>query len=294
MAEQIRVFAAVGGGSGDLWFDYLRLPEFRKLPSLFENYNARIRIYSQCHCIGTATELFDGCPYIHEVIEESWEPPSPELGQRWNTPDADGYIPISRNDLLHEAGVTALTLQTPEIHLKDVEQQYLSRITRERPLIVVQPYAGLSDRDAFNPNTLAQLFKDIYRYQRSALIAVIGKNHERGHKYEKEICPGGFGNVLNLIDQLNIRVAYHLVVRCDAFVGAHSNLIRAAWDHRRRTAMIAPSPSLTDVLPTLDGKYTYGLKNPECKMFTYPFKNGEYRNLDQLDTDAIARFLIRG
>ena len=291
--SQLRVCAPLGGGAGDCWYDFLHTHHFRKLPDLVERYGARVRIYSQCHCMGTATELFAGHPHVHEVIEEPWQPPSPELGQRWSTPDADGFIPISRDDLLHQAGVTRLDLRNPGIYVTDDERHCIHQIARDRPCIVAQPYAGLSDRDAFDVASLAALAEQIAHLDKDVRLLVIGRNHERGHKYNQELCPLA-PNVINLIDRLNIREAYHLVSLCDAFVGAHSNLIRAAWDHRRRTALVIPDPMMTNHLPKLDPKYVYGCKQPENRTFTFPFDHDVPRRFDLLDTGSLARFLLRG
>lgn len=290
----IRVFACLGGGAGDLWYDWLRTPHFRKIPDLVDRYGARVRIVSQCHCVGTATALFARHPHVHEVVEEPWQPPSPELGDRWNRPDADGFIPISRDDLLYQAGVASLNLRQPTLYLSDAELARVRGLLAYRPCIVAQPYAGLSDRDAFDSATLATLATWIYDMNRDARLLVIGRNHERGHKYTQELCPAGLPNVVNLIDQLTIREAYHLVASCDAFVGAHSNFIRAAWDHRRRTALVIPAPMMTNHWPKLDPKYTYGSRYPENRTFTFPFDHDVPRRFDLLDTQSVARFLLRG
>lgn len=296
--SQFKVFAAVGGGAGDIWWDWVHDRRFAKIPDLVERYGARVRIYSQCHCLGTATDLFQGHgslhPYAHQIIEEPWEMPSPELNQRWNNPDADGYIPITRDDLLHAAGVRRLDLKAPTFYLSDEERWTIQKLATERPCIVAQPYAGLSDRDAFDPASLARLATHLHDLDRNARLLVIGKNHERGHKYNQELCPAGHPNVVNLIDKLGIRVAYHLVAACDAFVGAHSNLIRAAWDHRRRTALVIPDPMMTNHWPKLDSKYTYGCRQPENRTFTFPFDHDVPRRFDLLDTGSLARFLLRG
>ena len=292
--SQLRVFAPLGGGAGDCWYDWLHDNQFRKIHPLVEQYDASIRIYGQCHCRGTVADLMLYSPYIDEVIEEPWQAPSPELGARWNSPDADGYIPISRDDLLYQAGVRHLNLKSPGIHTCGEERALVHRLTAERPCIVVQPYAGLSDRDAFNVQSLAQLAADIHRLDARARLLVIGKNHERGHKYNAELCLPGLPNVVNLIDELGIRVAYTLVSMCDAFIGAHSNLIRAAWDHRRRTALVIPEPMMTNHMPKLDPKYTYGTRLPENRTFTFPFDHEVPRRFDLLDTEALAHFALRG
>lgn len=288
----LRVCAPLGGGIGDVVYDFLKTEPFRKLASLVEDYKATIRIYTQCHCDGTE-DIFLHHPHVHEVISEPWHPPTVEDVHRWNHPTEDGYIPISRNDLLHQWGVRALTLQPPTLHYSSEELALVARLTAQRPCIVAQPYAGLSDRDGFDAAALARLAADLHALHPGVNFLVLGKNHDRGHKYSREECPDLPG-VTNLIDQLGIRVAHKIVESCDVFVGAHSNLIRTAWDHRKRTALVVPDPLMTRHLPTIDPKYTYGTKYPENRTFTYSFDHGQPRQFEFLDTKALATFLLRG
>jgi ADP-heptose:LPS heptosyltransferase len=286
------VTSNLGGGIGDCVHDWLHEPEFRKLFGLVTDYGARTRLIVQCHCAG-AEDLFQHNPYVHEVRVESWRPPNLEDSRRFNEPDGE-WIPLSRNDLLFRAGVRAISLQAPQLYLSEDDQRLLGQLLERRPAIVLQPYAGLSDRDGFDPPAIQRLCEALLNLNDQVSILIIGKNHERGHKYAREEVLFEHPQVTNLIDQLGIRVAYHLTARCDAFCGAHSNLIRTAWDHRRRCACVMPSPLMTDHLPKLDPKYTYGFRQPEVRQFTYHFEVGGERQFWTLDTESLARFLLYG
>lgn len=290
----LKCFAVLGGGIGDVLWDWLHDDHFTKIPSLVERYGARIRIISQCSCPGTR-DLLAHNPHVHEVIEEPWQPPSPELAERWNTVTEDGYLPLSDHRALYNAGVTALQIRHPGITLADEERTLIHRLTTRRPCVVMQPYAGLSDRDGLDRAAIARLSGHLQALNPHVQLLVIGKNHDRGHKYRYEECPQIPG-VIDLIDKLGIRVAYHLVAQCDAFIGAHSNLIRTAWDHRKRTALVVPDPPMTRHLPTMDIKYTYGIRYPENRTFTYEFDydNGGKQKFETLDYATIARFVLRG
>ncbi len=288
----IKCFLALGGGIGDVWRDFLTEPYYKILTSLVEDYGARTKVISQCHCAGVE-DVFAHNPFVHEVIVEPWQPPTPELSRRWNEPH-DGWIPIGRHDLLARQGVDKVRLVPNRLYLIEDEQALVTEITTTRPCIVVQPYAGLSDRDGFDAPALGRLCKAILHLRPTASIVVLGKNHDRGHKYAEERCDFIHPQVDNLIDLLGIRVAYHVVAQCDAFVGCHSNLIRAAWDHRRRTACVLPAPLMTDHLPKLDPKYTYGFANPEVRTFTYEFDGTDQRKFETLPIEAIARFAVEG
>ena len=288
----IRVTLSLGGGVGDVWWDLLHDPEYRKIAGLVEGYDIRVRAIVQCHCAGSE-DIFAYNPCVHEVHVEPWRPPNTEDQRRFNEVD-DGWIPIHRNDLLYQAGVRQIQFGQPRLYLTDEEQTLIDALLAPPPCVVLQPYAGLSDRDGFDPPAIQRLCEALFKLSDQVRVLVVGKNHERGHKYAKEEVLFEHPRVINLIDQLGIRVAYHLVARCDAFCGAHSNLIRAAWDHRRRCACVLPSPLLTDHLPKLDPKYTYGLRQPEVRQFTYEFDGQSERRFWTLDCETLARFLLYG
>ena len=292
----LNVFICCGGGAGDVWWDLLHEPEFRKLYGLVENYDARVRAYVQCHC--PVEDVFAHQKYIHEVVSEPWRLPNAEDAHRFNHPivDPDGtvWIPINRNDLLYRAGVQSINVRPVEVVLTDEEQLQVARLLDRKPAIVIQPYAGLSDRDGFDPPALQRLCEALIHMNDQVSILIVGKNHERGHKYAREEVLFEHPSVTNLIDRLGIRMAHHLVAGCSAFCGPHSNLVRAAWDHRRRCACVLPSPLMTDHLPRLDQKYTYGFRQPEVRQFTYEFEPGGERKFWTLDTELLARFLLFG
>lgn len=162
-------------------------------------------------------------------------------------------------------------------------------------MIVLQPYAGLSDRDGFDPPAIERLVTEIVRLNSQARMVVIGKNHERGCKYARECVTEATAqhpNVTDLIDKAGIRFCYHLVSKCDGFIGCHSNLIRVAWDFRRRNACVLPHPMMTEHLANLDPKYTYGFKYPETRKFTFPFFSSTARQFEYLDVVTMARFIL--
>lgn len=290
--SQLRVWFPLGGGVGDCAFDFLHEPEFQKLASLVEDHDARVRCVSQCHC-DAVEDLFKNHPHVHEHLTEPWHPPTPEDGNRFNNVE-DGYIPISRTDLLRHAGVHQLRMQPTQLYLSDEEKAQLGWYSSVRPLIAIQPYAGLSDRDGFDPPAIGRLCEALLQLQPNCRIVILGKNHERGHKYSREECFFEHPNVLNRIDQIGIRLACYLVSICDAFCGAHSNLIRIAWDTRRRSACVMPDPLMTRHLEKLDKKYTYGFGQPESRIYTYPFDHGQERRFDLINIEALAAFLLRG
>lgn len=280
---------AMGGGQGDIWFDLLEDPRLKLLPGLVEDYNYRIRAYFVCHCPG-AEDLVRYHPHIHEAITEPWVAPNECDPMRFNR-QIDRYVPLRQDMILRYAG--PVVRQAPfEFRYTPEERAWADEMLSQRPVITLQPYAGLSDRDGFDPERLGLLCQLLVELEPNCRVLVLGKNHERGHKYAFEELHFDHPRVVNLIDQLGMRMSLLLVSQCDAFGGCHSNLIRAAWRWRRRNVCVMPTPLMTDALPQLDRKYLFGFNYPETLVKTYRFAHGEPRQFETLDLTGIARHLL--
>lgn len=282
-------YITFGGGAGDIWYSALEDQRMGWLPGLVEDYKYRIRLYSVCHCPGMK-DLFWGQPHIHEVLTEEWRLPNAEDARRFSNP-IDGYVPLNATTLLHYASNKIRTAPFTFRYTPD-ERAWADAMMSQRPVICLQPFAGLSDRDGFDPERLDQLCERLVELDANCQVLVLGRNHERGHKYAREEMTFQHPRVHNLIDQLSLRVSLMLVSRCDAFGGCHSNLIRAAWRWRRRNVCVMPAPSMTNALAALDTQYTFGLAYPESRTFTYFFDNQSPRDFTTLDVEGIARHLL--
>ena len=278
-------YLSYGGGLGDVVWEYLRDKRAWWVEPLFRDYGARIRVYSMCHNDGVE-DVFRHHPFIEAHINEPWQPPTVEIARRFSQP-IDGYLPLHHDHYVYGAFSGTLDLTKPALYLSADEERQLAGLLSHRPCVVVQPFAGLSDRDAFNSTTLKQLVERLVFLCPDVQVIVVGKNHERAHKYTREAVGFEHPNVVDLIDKIGIRLGYHLVRRCDAFCGSHSNLIRVAWDWRRRNACVMPAPMMQDAMPGLDEKYKYGWKFPESRIFWFPF--GKF---EALETDTLAAFLL--
>jgi hypothetical protein len=244
-------------------------------------YGAEIRVFTLCHNDGVA-DTFKHIPYIQSHIMEPWHPPVPEDHVRFNNA-IDGYLPLQNDAAYYGEYGGDMPREEPKLYLS---------LMSGRPLIVAQPWAGLSDRDGFDSAAFERLVNETVALDARARFVVLGKNHERGHKYAREELLFSHPNVVNLIDKAGIRFGFHLVSNCDAFVGCHSNLCRTAWDFRRRNVCVLPDPLMTSHIHSLDAKYTYGLRYPETRTFTYPFAAGGPRHFEMLDCKRMAAFLL--
>lgn len=285
-------FLTVGGGAGDVFWTALNDIRFQWLAALKEEFGYHIRVHSICHCPGTPN-LFAHHPHIDEVVEEAWRLPNPEDSRRLSSP-IDGLAPLNEQTLATHAVHKARLRHVPfTFRYTREEMAWAEELLSRRPCITLQPYAGLSDRDGFDPERLGQLCERLVTLDPDCQVLVLGRNHERGHKYAREECFFDHPRVKNLIDRLELRMSILLVSRCDAFAGAHSNLIRAAWHWRRRNACVLPVPMMSaEVLSTLDRQYLYGFNYPETRSFSYDFAPGGERHFETLRIDDIAQHLL--
>lgn len=283
-------YLTYGGGLGDVVWDYMRCRGAWRMKPLVDLYGAEIRVYTLCHNDGV-NDAFRFNPCIQQHISEPWHPPCPEDHVRFNN-EIDGYLPLQHDGLFFNEYGAEMPREEPKLYLSNEEKAQLAALMGQRPLIVAQPYAGLSDRDGFDSTAFERLVAETMALEPRARFVVLGKNHERTHKYAREELSFSHPNVVNLIDKAGIRFGFHLVANCDAFVGCHSNLIRTAWDFRRRNICVLPHPLMTDHLPTLDVKYTYGFRYPESYRFTFPFVSSSERHFEALDFKRMAAVLL--
>lgn len=272
-----RLYFEYGGGLGDVWYDYLHDGTADYFHALTHDCNVDIRIITRCANPGVA-DLFLHNPYISAHIEEPWEPASPATVDYFRNP-IDGYGP---GRLHNRAGLRKIA---PEIYLTPDEAVTLTALFNDGPVIVAQPFAGLSNRDAFNDTTLRAFINHIAEARPDARVVVVGATTGTRGEPRPEVVGFTHPNMLNLIDCYGIRFGYHLTARAHAYVGAFSNLIRAAWDHRRASVVVVDAFTYGNELPRDDERYTYGWKYPETLLLTPD-------DIADVDTQAIANHVL--
>src|SRR6185437_2186868 len=169
-------YISFGGGAGDIWYEFLHSRHAQRLPYLVNNYGIRVRAYSVTHNDGVS-DLYAFNPYIHEHVVEPWHPPTVDDARRFANPIDGDWHPL-QNDFhfLRESG-GEVELTPMDLYLSENEKRLLSRLVSNRPCVVVQPYAGLSDRDAFDPPALLRLCDHLADLDSQVNICIIGKNH---------------------------------------------------------------------------------------------------------------------
>lgn len=257
-------YLVYGGGLGDVVWDYLRCPYAAALRSITQELGARVKVITCCHNSGV-TDLFVGNPYLSHHEPRPWKIPSVEESNIYSN-KIDGWRPLQREQLHPD-----IPRDPVRIYLNPDEQLALNVYqANESPLVVMQPFAGLSNRDAFTPHTLRAFIEGVLAEVPDALFLVLGNNDPNGHESRREELGFEHPRLVNLIDETGIRFNYHLTSIADVFVGSFSNLVRSAWDFRRRTIVVLDEALRHNGIPRTDARYTYGWEYPECTLMTYP------------------------
>jgi ADP-heptose:LPS heptosyltransferase len=281
-----KYFFILGGGLGDAVMHYIRSPLFRKLPLIKEaNPDIEVHVYSQVHNNGIE-DLFWHHPVVNRHV------------QIVQLPQHKGYenfdltlIPADMkpgSTLPHDNFPDA----EPVFNLSSKEQDDLSKIfDTTEPVIVIQPFAGLSDRDAFDQKSLTNMAKNL-----PGKKVIVGSNAPRVCCERTQKCDTSDPSVVNLIDRVGIRFTYHLIRRCNAFIGCHSSLVLLSWHHHRPTVCVLPMPFLDNHWRSLDPMYKEGV-NRENTLITSFRTHGNNCPADfeysSLDCPRIAEFLAK-
>lgn len=272
-----RLYFEYGGGLGDVWYDYLHDGAASYFHALVHDCGVDIRIITRCANPGVS-DLFLYNPYISAHIEEPWAMASPETVNYFRNP-IDGYAPGRLR------GCSGLRQIEPQIYLTVDEEVLLTAIFASGPVIVAQPFAGLSNRDAFNAATLYATIDAITTERPDVTVVVVGATTGTRGESRVESVPFEHPNMLNLIDETGIRFNYHLTARAHGYIGSFSNLVRAAWDHHRANVVVVDAFTYGDELPHGDARYTYGWGYPETLLLTPD-------NIADVDTQAIVNHVL--
>ncbi len=242
-------YAILGGGLGDAVMHYINTPMFRKLEAIKANTpNFDLHIYSQVHNNGVE-DLFWYHPVVTRHLHIAQLPQFQGYGKFDHSLIPKDLRPLSSVDLFN------LPDSPPIFNLSHNEQKKIDQLFESKePVIVIQPFAGLSERDAFDQNSLHELVECL-----PGKKIIIGNNAPRGcvDRIQKFISTNP--NVINLIDSVGIRFTYHLVARCNAFIGCHSSIVLLSWYHDKPTVCILPMPFLEDHWNRLNPNYKKGV-----------------------------------
>jgi hypothetical protein len=274
MNEGGRYYLAYGGGLGDVIWDYTHDPIASALPYFVGEKYCRVTVITQCHNPGVE-DLFWYHPYITHHIVEEWKPPTSEEASRLSNV-IDEMLPLQREQLPFQYDA-----DPPTLYLSAQEKALVRSLLRGQT-VVVQPFAGLSERDAFNGGTLEMIVNSITAAVPDVTFLILGQDHGRltdaRQRQRIERVTFAHPNMVDLIGKTSMRVNYHLTRNCSAFIGSFSNLVRTAWD-ANRTSVVVVDPILWDSgrIPRTDRRYTYGWELPNV---TRMDARKEWRDLD--------------
>lgn len=241
------------GGLGDALMTYLEHPFFKRLPAIKEKIpGIAVHVYSEVTNNGVE-DLF----WYHPVVKRHIQIIQlPQSGESVNSLIiyADPTIIPSRIQAW-EKFPDLLTYQESEpiINLNNHEQKLLNEIYSKAPFTVIQPTAGMPDRDAFTPETLNKLCEQLPGFK-----VIVGNNAPRVGCYRKWRCNNLPKDTIDLFDVVGVRFNYHLMKNCNAFIGTHSCGIVLAWYFNKPNVCILPKLYLENNYEVLDTKYKFG------------------------------------
>lgn len=277
-------FCELTGGIGDALLTYLHTPVLRKLPLMKACVpDLEVHIYSQVHNNGIE-DLF----WYHPVVTRHLQ--IVQLPQFTSYEGFDQSLVPPHLKSCISLDCSEFPDHEPVFNLSDFEQKRLDKlIGMPQPLIVIQPFAGLPDRDAFDSASLKKFVSGL-----PGTKIIIGSNAPRVCSDRSQRVDFEDPSVINLIDALGIRLTYHLIQRCDAFIGCHSSIVLLAWYHNKPTVCILPMPFLSDKWEALDPKYKAGVgrENTLITSFTTHGSNWpEDFEFSSLECSRIIEFL---
>ncbi len=276
----------LGGGLGDALFTYMRTPILRKLPLIKKkNPDFQVHAYSQVHNNGVE-DLF----WYHPVITRHMQVVQLPQFKGYESFDERLINPKfkSCNSLNHDEYEDC----EPVFNLSSSEQHRLDQIfSSGEPVTVIQPFAGLSERDVFDTASLETMTSQL-----PGKKVIIGNNAPRVCCERLQTVGFYSPDVINLIDMAGIRFTYHLVKRCSAFIGCHSSIVLLSWHHKKPTVCILPMPFLNNHWQSLGNHYKEGVgrKNTMIAKFqTHGNRCPEDFDYSSLEFENIKNFLTK-
>jgi hypothetical protein len=236
-------------------------------------------VIDQVHNDGV-TDLFRNCPYVTRHLHVV------QLPQHQGYENFDySLIPSGTPAVDQYPHWQSYPEDDPTFTLSEDEERDLQAVlSGGRPVIVIQPFAGLPHRDAFNEPSLTQM---VYHLDQAGYkIVIIGRDHGRlGAGRQQHVNIHESAHVVNLINRVGLRFTWHLVNRCAGYIGAHSAFILPTWYWNKPNALVIPWPSLQPHWDNVDRKYMFGLGRDNTLVATYKAEGMDISTWDYMSLD---------
>jgi hypothetical protein len=215
----------VGGGLGDIVYAvYMNNFASYLKTKILGQMDAKLKVLIICHN-PYAREIFENQDWIDEIkpvpYTQSIIPYQKEF---------EGYIGLNQIFDIKNP------IHTFQIELTESEKEKVNKLT-EKPFIILHPKGGQDDR-----NITSKMLEEIYNLHEFDTIYVTGKNFERiSHSPEVNPFPDK-ENVVDLIDQLNVRETIELIRNdnCKYVHATHSAISMIAWIFKKDNTLYYP------------------------------------------------------
>jgi len=234
-----KVYLTLGGGLGDVIYDYLGGHRFwNKLePLKIAHPEIRIKVMSSTHNL-QSLELIRYNPYIDRMEEYGWQTDGKPIFKR----NAGGYINIK--NIKQE--LSKLPSRPPGIYLNQRDKETVSNISSQGSFIFIHPFAGLQDRMPYRSSSQFVPIIDNIIKNTNHNVVIVGSNHIRNNMKKKVDIREEFSyegdRVFNLVNkpEMNVRVAVKLAQRAHGFLGAWSCFSCTFWALKKKSMVLVP------------------------------------------------------
>ncbi len=277
----------MSGGLGDALLTYCESDFMRRLPSIKQhNPDLNLVVYSQVSNEGI-TDMFHYHPAVTRHVHI---PQLPQFGE-FNGFDRS-LIAAGSTDCESFQNWRQYPVSDPVFNLHPREESCLDLLFADnQPVIVIQPFAGMPVRDAFNWVTLNKLLRLLPGRKiiigRSSCRTIDNDRRGNSELIHLESDNEYRNDVINLIDKVGIRFTWHLMKRCHAFVGTHSCMVLLAWMFNKPT--VCTMPHWVD-LGCMDPRYLQGIHRENTLMARFETETFEDLNIDKVN-EHIRKFV---
>ena len=248
--DDANIWLLVGGGAGDVFQTYMSeiggdMPSndpftgswFRRLASIKQHFpNIKICVVSVATNTA-ANDLFEHHPYIDEFhyfgSDYAWDLPAlfMKVKQQLNAVYPNSIFALESFDR-----------EPPKIYLLEDDEEKISSIINLGPYIIMHPFGGHIKRWAIDTEKYFEIAMLINKLGFN--VVVVGKSVPRHYDKSGVVVNEEFNfssdGIINLVNNVNYRVALSLVEHSVGFIGSHSNIVLAAWYWNKQNVCIVP------------------------------------------------------
>jgi ADP-heptose:LPS heptosyltransferase len=231
-AKNNKFFVTMWGGLGDFLKIYYTHHSWRCLKE-FKKQLPRSHVKALVYSLNPwAKDFIRHHPYIDEIVEPKL--PLLEMRKKGLATFAGNYRPLGH------AGkwVKKLKKSKPQIYLSENDKKFVNQIKNQaNKYIAIHPFSAMPASAAHGRTTMAaDKYMPIIEGlgKRGYSVVVLGKTRPN----MAEVFDFEADNMINLVNETNVRTALALVNDADGFIGTNSCFMCLAWLEKKKSFII--------------------------------------------------------